>query len=347
MYLTYNFKDNLWMNENPIKELWDLIPLCLYPEKLNTIKSYCYKPDTYEMFHYYLKQSHDLYIASTNTMIESSPLLQFYSFSTLSKILVLIQTRLNNESLKHGHGLQIVIDDPKIIGLENIKVRIQEGTFYYLIQSLPRPISKELYLNKIISLKELLSSNIDLFDYGYSNAMPISKINFLKKADDQHIKKEFHIAIRLHGKQEKETFEIAKSNYAKFNFEKFQTHNVFVVSMAGFPIFFEFDDIEELPEFVPEKRFNNESFIVPFVEANDSTKLPFYQIEILYMISFIASNLVRYYPRHWLEIISKKEKYWELKKSLSMMNRSFPNYFLNFITEEFHMIYPTGTLHRS
>ena len=91
MYLTYNFENKLWMNENPIAELWDLISAFVNPDKLFEVKQFSYYTEFRRIFNYFLTQSLDLYKSSMISSNESSPLLQFYSFSTLTKILVMIQ----------------------------------------------------------------------------------------------------------------------------------------------------------------------------------------------------------------------------------------------------------------
>ena len=103
------------------------------------------------------------------------------------------------------------------------------------------------------------------------------------------------------------------------------------------------DDI--LPDFDIERNVHGEIFLIPPLQIGNKSLL-FYQIEILFMISFAIANLVRYYPLQWVELLSDEKRLWNIRKAIAHARRSFPNHILNYMAEEFHNVLPPGSLKR-
>jgi len=104
----FDYKMRCYGTENPKKQIWEYISVNLTEENIK--KYFMYTPNTLriENIRYIFEQSKELFFHSLNLSLKVSPLNQFYSFSLLAKILILLNDRTKNiESLQQKHGISI------------------------------------------------------------------------------------------------------------------------------------------------------------------------------------------------------------------------------------------------
>ncbi len=335
-------------SEKAEAEVWDLLALNIIESKIEKTSGKKYSDDQIRVIHTLYKQSKELYKASEIVSIECSPLIDFYCYSMLSKMIIIKNQNIEYAKLPRSHGISFELEDGKNVDTDNIFIKINKnGTFVELLNSLKKSTVINEYYSSRINLTELLYYVIDLHDYipFNSRCLPVHSIEnheiINNNGLDYH---KYKLEVRLPGKLEKETFEKIKEERPEIDFANFKTQNGFLINKLGYPIFLEYNTFADLPDIAAEMNFAGQMFIIPPVETNTGKHL-FYQIEILYLILFAASNLVRYYPNQWLELISDEKRMWHLRKVISLARRSFPNYILNYLTEAYYIILPPGTLH--
>ena len=292
-----------------------------------------------------------MYKAATSISNITAPLLQFYSFSNLSKLLIILRNvKKTVESLDQTHGLKIILENESCnITLNDIKVKIERiGTFVELLNALDKKSQIDIYYENIFTLRELLDHNVDLYDFleNRNNILPIYKFMTYKVSpkDIQNInKKQNCLNINFINKKSFVSFESSYLNNKLFDFQPRTIKTS--LDPIGYLVNYYYNDSDEFPNFAFERHYTDDHFIVGSYIKNGQ-KLLLYQIEILYMISYLYSNLVRYYPKYWDALRRKKNIFWDIEKSISYMYRSFPNYILNAITGTYTIIFSPGMLKR-
>ena len=334
--------------EIPIQEIWDLLSITC--TKSNA-ENYNIKHRTIKDIKFYLQQSYELFKSSNKVSNITSPLLQFYSFSNLAKMLIIMrQTKNNIENLDHAHGFKMIITNGAKDGIDDIKIKInKEGTFIEILNSLYRKDKIDAYIDEVFSLRELLDLNIDMYDFinNNTNVFPVNGFNIYELRQNEignKNKRKYTLEIRFINKN---SFKFFQKTFLKDDSSSIE-RKMYSTSLdpSGYPARYYFDDESELPPLLFERNYADEYFIVSPIKKNDK-QLFLYQIEILYLISFIYSNLVRYYPKVWDNLKCNEEVFWEIEKSITYMNRSFPNYILNFIEKCYTVILIPGILKRS
>lgn len=339
-------EDRLYSKENPINEIWDLLYYSCLASNLDP--SLGIKGRTVDLLQYYLDQSHELFFAAISASNKTGPLLQFYSFSILAKVLIVLRRIKNStESLAQAHGLKAIVRNQENITLSDIEVKIEtNGTFFELLKSLKKKAIPEDYSNITLSLRELFDHYINLYDFlkDKSNIMPVEdfSVQTVNQAVDPLKKNRLVISFINSKSVDLLKSIISKNDFDKINFMGMQS----ISGQEGIPGIIDYISDAELPDFVLEKDYGKSAYIVK--SFNKGGKLiPLCQLEIEYLISYLFSNLVRYYPEAWNRLLFNKEILWEIEKVISYMFRSYPNYLLNSIRKQYISIFPPGILQRS
>lgn len=332
------------ISETPTRDIWDLLSLNIIPDHLqSTSGGYDFSGPKLEAMRIFLAQSRELFETATVASIIASPLLDFYCYSLLAKILVMKLDKRGAETLRHGHGLKFQLDASDPVSVETIRiVPTGAGTFSELTAAIPREYSFEHVADAAIPLRALLDLDIDVFDYTEleSRAYPIHSFKLEKRADGQMV-----VEMRIVGEKTQTTIDAVRKFKPELELEGFHLFLEKFDIRAGAPIAKEFSNEASLPKFNVERSALDQFFIIPPLAVGDR-KLQLFQHEIVYMILFAASNLVRYYPNQWNDLIHDEKRFWTLRKAISLARRSYPNYILNYISNEYHLVLPPGTRHR-
>jgi len=329
--------EHIITDENPYKELWDLLSLNLIKTHLESASSFSFSSGRIEQIKTLYKQSRELFEAARTTTILSSPLLDFYSFTKLAKILIMVKQNLDISSLDQSHGLKVKFDD-KNLNIDDLEIIFtKKGTFPQLFKSLTRYDEPVLKSRATIKLGELLNFNIATYQYQQiiSKCIPVFEHRIENKESGRRIE------IRLIGKADKSTFEDLKQRHPDFPFGEFTTQNIIMTSRKGYPIFRELSDGER-PDYDVEKDYKSQTFLVPPMNISGKSII-LYQHEIQFLIAFVASNLVRYYPMSWQNIVNDEAVFWSLRKALGLARRTFLNQILDLISMQRHFVLPPGT----
>ncbi len=339
---------SLLSSEKPDREIWDLLSLNLISEHLNSATGYTYNKAKLNTMRTLYRQSRELFNASENTSLETSPLLDYYSYYMLSKILIIKSQRIGIEAIGEKHGLSFHLDREKPICSESIAISINsKGTFNKLLNSFNRQKSVKEYCSTKINLKELLLHDIDIYDYVPFEAkmLPVYDFRIRHMRNLPNATHDNRVEIRFIGKPTPETFEITKRKVPDLDLSMFHLVDGILADLPGYPIILDYNMDDILPDFDIERNVHGEIFLIPPLQIGNKSLL-FYQIEILFMISFAIANLVRYYPLQWVELLSDEKRLWNIRKAIAHARRSFPNHILNYMAEEFHNVLPPGSLKR-
>ena len=153
-------------SEHAETEVWDLLSLNIIEQRLKNNTGYILKKHLIDTIRTLLNQSKELFKASGTVSLECSPLIDFYSYSMLSKLLIIKNQKKGLETFPQSHGLTFQLDNSKDINTDNVYVEIaKNGTFIELLKSLKRINQVKDYYNFKVSLTELLRYNADLYDY--------------------------------------------------------------------------------------------------------------------------------------------------------------------------------------
>jgi hypothetical protein len=84
--------------ENPIKQTWEYLSLALTKENLEKTFNRQFKKTKIENIRFLFEQAYELFFNSQNLSLKVLPLNQFYCFSLLTKIIILINDRRKNSA---------------------------------------------------------------------------------------------------------------------------------------------------------------------------------------------------------------------------------------------------------
>jgi hypothetical protein len=327
--------------ENPAKQIWENISLNITKE--NIIKNFLYTPKAskVENIRFIFEQAKELYFNSLNLSLKVSPLNQFYSFSLLAKILILIEKKsLNLESLKQSHGLSINILNRNRLDNNNIEILIgKNGTFYELYNI----FDNNIVFDKVI-LGECFDYLLDAIEYAGNNKVArVSgyKIFDTRKTEIGAEQKDKTIDIVIPSFHEKIDRIIKLFPDIPYHLLKTKEYET-ILDADGHHYRYYFNNDEINPFNHEMNIYGNDYLIADFVI--DGTKQYLNQIILIYIISFACSNLVRYYPDLWNRYMNSESYSWLLKQLLVSFNRTFPNYILDFITKRKNIFLNPGNL---
>ncbi len=144
---------NLLASENPEREVWDLLSLNSIGEHLQSTTGHSFSSGQLRAMRTLYRQGRELFDAGKDLSLETSPLLDFYCFSLLTKILIMKSQKKGIESLGQAHGLNFFLRTNKAIDMESIEIEINsKGTFYELLGSLRRQTAIKDYIGYRITL---------------------------------------------------------------------------------------------------------------------------------------------------------------------------------------------------
>jgi hypothetical protein len=335
---------NTMVSDTPLKDTWDLLSLNLIENHINsTSGGYHFSKSRIECFKLFLSQAREFYESSSSCSLLTSPLLDFYCYSLLAKMLTMKLAKIGNEALEHRHGLKIHILESPITNSSICVELLGNGTFHQLINSTQRETKITAYNNITITLDSLLHYDIDIIDYtpNESRVYPIHYYNCELEKNGN-----ITLTLRMAGRKNANIIDYLNTVHPDLELNGFTVIDKKFDFGRGILIKKTFDGTEPLPSFNMEINALNQFFLIPPLDIADR-KLQFYQYEIIYLILFIASNLVRYYPKEWNSYIQDEKRFWPLRKAISYAKRSFPNYILNYISTERHVILPPGIFHYS
>jgi len=334
----------LFVDEDPTHFVWDLIERAITKEAIHNTNNYVVTSKKNNNIKYLFEQAKELFIAAENASDIVAPLYQFYSFSMLSKILILIKTKSKDiESLQQSHGLTIIVNDRKNPTLENIKVKIgTTGTFIELLNI--NSSCKYLY-EKEIDLINLINRVVDCSTL--SNTTKVIPICGYRDLENDNIEflnqgKNKKILIHLNMKSKVSIHELA-IEYPNIGLDKLiKKTELSSLDMEGIGFWYYYND-HEIKDLKIQNGIHDDNFLISPI-VFDNNKYWYEQYEILYILSFIASNLVRYYPDTWKIINGNSEIFWVFRYILKLTNRIYPNYIIDKIENQIHTIYPPGIL---
>ena len=342
------YSDTLYSSkENPEFEIWDQISLFLSKDAMGT--QYHIKPRVVKLLKYYFDQSNELFKVSQQISVNSKPLLQFYAFLNLSKLLIVIRKTKNTESLNQSHGAKVNIEKSCSLSLSNVNVKIENnGTFTELLSSLNRKTPFTNYIGKSINLYELIEHTIDLYDFmdNKNNVFPIQSCKISKNNLNEIGSEKEHSHYLEIGFINKDSFGLFSNMFDYCDLTRLKQKSYFTsIDPEGVPYRQYYSDEKDLPNLVLERNYANEYFAVKGIKIKNEY-FCLYQLEIQYLLSFILSNLVRYYPNEWNCFLSNPKESWLINKVVNYLDRSFPNNLLNSLTEKSNIVFPPGILHR-
>jgi hypothetical protein len=251
----------------------------------------------------------------------------------------MVELQLNSEAIAQSHGLKFIMPN-KNSDPNQMRIRITKNGFFSQIQKALRQEKDFDFTNLEITVSELLHCDIDIFQYDTYESYCLPIENYRLETIDEE-KKRRRIEIELIGSPKKKTFEDAIRNRPKIDFSDFQYRNIQNMTLPGCTIFN--DHIGSFSSFLIEADFKGQIFIVPTINIQGHI-IQLFQIEILYLLLFAISNLVRYYPSEWNKIVNSEFNIWQIRKAISLARRSFPNYILNYLSHEKHVVLPPGIL---
>ncbi len=331
-----SIRKNLIVSENPSDEIWDLLRLNVTERYFNNGSKIQYSKNDVNKIQTFYKQSNEFFRSGMDASYLTSPLLHFYSFSLLSKILIMKKLGKKTNTLLKSHGLKFSLENTRSVKDMKMLIKIQnKGTFIELLSCKNRQTPIENIIGKVIDLDDLLIMDIDVFDQCqfYDKSYPLHDFRY-KKENDKYV-----VKLQLAGV--KENFEKDKQRYKNLGLSEFKLCEKQYVFEKGYTVEAIFDEYKDIPDFIYEKSYKNESFITsPLLIEN--IRYQFLQYEIKYLIYYATSNMVRYYPKEWMNLINEEDYSAILKKSLSYGSRSFPNYLLNSLTDDYYSVLPPG-----
>jgi len=315
--------------ENPKRQIWENISLNLSKENIKN--NFGYEPNTSKLdnIRYIFEQSKELFFNSLNLSLKVSPLNQFYSFSLLAKIIILINNRsINIENLQQQHGLSIIIQDRN--NFDNIEISIiRNGTFFELYNI----FDQNIIFDKIC-LNECFDYLLDTTEYNRNEKIAeISNFRVFetRKTEVGAEQKDYTIDITIPSFYDKLDVIISTFPEIPFHLLKRKGYET-MLDADGQHYRYYFNSNEKNP-FNHEINVYGKHFLIADYKQNGN-KQYLNQILLIYIISFACSNLVRYYPDLWNKYINNEKKSWLLKQLLVSFNRTFPNYILDFITKQ-------------
>jgi hypothetical protein len=327
--------------EKPERQIWENISLNITKE--NILKNFSYAPKSIkiENIRYIFEQSKELYFNSLKLSLKISPLNQFYSFSLLAKILILIKNKsINLNGLKQGHGLSINVIDRNNLKNDNIEIKINKnGTFYELYNI----FDANIVFNKII-LSDCINYLLDTIEYmGNNKFARISKYTLFdtRKSEVGAEQKDKTIDIVIPSFYEKIDKIIELFPDIPFHLLKRKAYET-MLDADGHHYRYYFNN-DEINPFNHEINIYGHEYLVADYIVNDN-KQYLNQILLIYIISFACSNLVRYYPDLWNKYMSNESNSWIIKQLLVSFNRTYPNYILDFITRRKNIFLNPGNL---
>jgi len=305
-----------------------------------------------------LNQGYEFFKSFNSISIKTNPLLQFYGCSNLAKVLILTKgVKKGIESLDQSHGLKFILDRSNIDDLRAYEVQVLEnGTFIELLGIFDRKTPISRISNLRFNLFDLLNRYVDIYDYFETrhDVIPIAGFHIQENPQPTAnsfpigVEKKFSLFVYLLGGDKKENFEKYKQKFINMDFGRFVEHGMRVYPGSNpehFPIKCFIDTPDDLPNIDLHKNYENQSFIISPIE-NNSLQILFSQIEIQYLISFIYSNLVRYYADVWERVIESFEHSWIINKSIDYISRSYPNNILNTLIYRNCVVLNPGVLTR-
>jgi hypothetical protein len=327
-----------WGTENPIRQIWEYISLNLTKENIK--KNLGYEPNTAQIddLRYIFEQSKEIYFNSLNLSLKVSPLNQFYSFSLLAKLLILLNDRTKKiESLQQKHGLSINLSDRN--NLDDVEISIpRNGTFFELYNIFDSNIIFEK-----IKLHDCFDYLLDTYEYNRSNKIAeiISyRIFDTRKTEVGAEQKDKTLDISIRSFHDKLSNVI--NNFPDIPFHLFKNKAYTSMLDADGHHYRYYFNNDEINPFNHEINIYGKNFLIADYNVNGN-KQYFNQILLIYIITFACSNLVRYYPDFWNKYMLNEDKSWLLKQLLISFNRTYPNYILDFITNQKNLfIYPAN-----
>jgi len=363
----FNIKNEklLISKENAQNEIWDLI---FYYTNNKYLKSYGFTDKPIDHIQYLRDQSYEFFLSEKYISLKTSPLLKFYGCMNLVKSLILYKKiKKGIESLDQKHGLKFIIEKKDFLKniLNNCKIKIEtSGTFIELLE-LSHSNFIDTYKNQEITLYQLINRYVDIYDFlDYKkHILPIDSYKIIenppKKDNSVTIgidnNKKYTLEIELYGGDKQENFDEYKHNYPDHNLNNFTISTIRIQFFSDnglfsgnnpncLPIRFFFDNFTESHFIDIHTNYEDQSYLITPINVNGHNLL-FTQIEIQYMISFMFSNLTRYYPDKWKKMIDN-EIFWSVRKSLDYISRSFPNNILNEFIGKNCIIFTPGILKR-
>ena len=328
--------EKYWGTENPKNQIWENISLNL--TKDNIKKNLGYEPNTAQIddLHYIYEQSKEIYFSSLDLSLKVSPLNQFYSFSLLAKLIILLNDRTKKiESLQQKHGLNIIINDRN--NLDDIEISIpRNGTFFELYSI----FDSNMIFDKI-KLNDCFDYLLDTIEYNRNNKIAeISGYNIFDthKTEVGAEQKDKTLNISIPSFYDRLDSIIATFPDIPFHLLKPKSYQT-MLDAEGNHYRYYFNN-DEINPFNHEINIYSKHFLIADYKVNGN-KQYLNQILLIYIITFACSNLVRYYPDFWNKYMQNEDISWLLKQLLVSFNRTYPNYILDFITNQKNFfIYP-------
>jgi len=339
----YKKGNMLYVNENSDSFVWELIRKAITKESIEKKYNYAIKQKKIDNIYYVFQQAKELFIESLKASDLVSPLYQFYSFSLLSKILILIKNKEKDiESLQQAHGLKIIVENRNIPLLNNIKVKIENNGTYDELLRIHNDINS--LHGEEITLDTLISRIIDIASLSKTMySAPLLSVHEIETHDEPYKGdgKDKNIIIYLNIGSRNRINGLV-NEFPDVGFDKLVPKNQitsFDPPGKGFCYYY---NSQEKPEIVIQTDIYNNKFLVAPIQLSN-IKYVYTQYELLYATSFIASNLVRYYPDTWKIVNSNSTEFWIYNYLIKMANRTFPNYILNQLLLDEVVILPPGT----
>ena len=315
--------------ENPKNQIWENISLKLTAENINKNFGYIANASKTENIRYIFEQSKELFFNSLNLSLKVSPLNQFYSFSLLAKILILLNDKTKKiESLQQRHGISIDIQDRN--NFDGIEISIdRNGTFFELYKL----FDNNIVFDKI-NLHECFDYLLDTIHYADNNKIALIsgyKIFPTNKSEPGAEQKDNTLDILIPSFYDKLGKIMSLFPDIPFNLLKPKAY-VTSLDTGGHHYRFYFNSDERNP-FNHEINVYGKHFLIADYKVNGNIQY-LNQILLIYLVTFACSNLVRYYPDLWNKLMDNEDKSWLLKQLLVSFNRTYPNYILDFITKQ-------------